>query len=139
MAITGRGTSTTASSWAWAHGLVGATATAGADIASPRTVAETITAAAAGLLIAAIMHVAAAKQAGHVPALVTVKRSIRVLLAQTRLQLPVHRLRTRHRLRTQHRLHTQLLVAAAVVDIKAGAAVSRTVVVADMKAADINL
>ena len=34
MAITGRSTSTTASSWAWAHGPAGAMATAGAAIAS---------------------------------------------------------------------------------------------------------
>ena len=134
MAITGQDTSTTASSWAWAHGPVGATATAGAAIGSVGMVAATITAAAAGRPIAAVMHVAAAaKPAGRVPVLVAVKRSAPMLRGRTRPLLPVHRLRT------QRQLHTQLL-AAVVVDIKAVvAAVDIKVVAADMKAADINL
>jgi hypothetical protein len=49
MAFTGRGISTTASSWAWAHGPGGATATAGVAIGSSRLVAEAIVAAAAQL------------------------------------------------------------------------------------------
>ena len=134
MAITGQGTSTTASSLAWARGPVGATATAGAAIGSVGMVAATITAAAAGRPIAAVMHVAAAaKPAGRVPVLVAVKRSAPMLRGRTRPLLPVHRLRT------QRQLHTQLL-AAVVVDIKAAvAAVDIKVVAADMKAADINL
>jgi len=134
MAITGQGTSTTASSLAWARGPVGATATAGAAIGSVGMVAATITAAAAGRPIAAVMHVAAAaKPAGRVPVLVAVKRSAPMLRGRTRPLLPVHRLRT------QRQLHTQLL-AAVVVDIKAVvAAVDIKVVAADMKAADINL
>ena len=95
MAITGQGTSTTASSWAWARGPVGDTATAGAAIGSVRMAAATITAAAAGRPIAAIMHVAEAAQAGRVPALVAVKRSAPVLRGRTRPQLPVQLLRTR--------------------------------------------
>jgi hypothetical protein len=97
-------------------------------------VAATITAAAAGRPIAAVMHVAAAaKPAGRVPVLVAVKRSAPMLRGRTRPLLPVHRLRT------QRQLHTQLL-AAVVVDIKAVvAAVDIKVVAADMKAADINL
>ena len=134
MAITGQGTSTTASSLAWARGPVGATATAGAAIGSVGMAAATITAAAAGRPIAAVMHVAAAaKPAGRVPVLVAVKRSAPMLRGRTRPLLPVHRLRT------QRQLHTQLL-AAVVVDIKAVvAAVDIKVVAADMKAADINL
>ena len=136
MAITGQGTSTTASSLAWARGPVGATATAGAAIGSVGMAAATITAAAAGRPIAAVMHVAvaaAAKPAGRVPVLVAVKRSAPMLRGRTRPLLPVHRLRT------QRQLHTQLL-AAVVVDIKAAvAAVDIKVVAADMKAADINL
>src|ERR1019366_4487543 len=46
-AITGQGISTTGYFWAWAHGPVGATDTAGAAIALPATVAGTTTAGAA--------------------------------------------------------------------------------------------
>ena len=59
MDFTGRATSTTASSWAWAPGPAGAMATAGADIASSMMGAETIAAAAEPLRIAATMPVAA--------------------------------------------------------------------------------
>src|SRR5580704_8136259 len=119
MATAGQDTFTTASSWAWAHGLVGATATDGAVIASPQMAAETITAAAARQPIAAILHTATAAQpaatrrslipAERVQRQVTLKRSA-----------PVPQRHTRHRLRTQRQLRTQLpapsLMAVAAVN-----------------------
>ncbi len=111
MAITARGTSTTASSWAWAHGPVGATATAGAAIGSVMTAAEAIAAAAAGQPIAAIMRAAADSLAATLPLLVPTGR----VPAQVGLQ------------------------AAAVVDIKAAVGVDiRVAAVADMTAAAVD-
>ncbi len=138
MAITGQGTSTTASSWAWAHGPVGATATAGAAIGSPGMAAEAITAVAARQPIAAILHavvaaqIATTRQAERVPAPVMHKRCAPVpQLPMARPHAQQHRAR---RLRTQHQPHTQRL-AAVVVDIKAVAASRTVVAAADMKVA----
>ena len=130
MDITDRGTSTTASSWAWAHGRVGATATAGAAIGSVMVAAEAIAAAAARQPIAAIMHAAAAQPAAtrrllipveRVPAPVMLQRYAPVLRAQ---QLPAHRLRTQL-------LAADLTVVAVEADIKVAAVV-------DMEAAKSN-
>lgn len=104
--------------------------------------AAAIAAAAATRPIAAILHVvAAAKPAGRVPALVTLKRCAPVLRAQTRPPLPVRLLRTQ--LLAAVAADIKAVVAVAVVaDIKlvaaAVAAVGRTVVVAGMKAAEGN-
>ena len=59
MDFTGRDTSMTASSWAWALGPAGATATAGVAIVSVTVVEEAIVAAVAKQQVAAIMHAAA--------------------------------------------------------------------------------
>src|ERR1035437_7178196 len=59
MDFTGRATFTTASSWAWVRGPVGAMATAGVIIASVMAAAEALAAAAAPWPIAAVLRAAA--------------------------------------------------------------------------------
>src|ERR1035441_9152969 len=59
MDSTGRDISTTASSWAWAHGLAGVMATAGAAIGSVTAVAEAIAEAAGPWPNAAALQAAA--------------------------------------------------------------------------------
>ena len=138
-AITGQGTSTTASSSGWAHGPVGATVTAGADIASAKAAEETITAAAAKQPIAAVLHTVAAAEPveQHGGARSSGTHQASAASAPASHAAPAH---TQRRLRTSARFarRSWRRVARGGGGESHGGGGGRTVAAADMKA-DINL
>ena len=123
-AITARGTSITASSWAWAHGVAGAIATAGASTASATTAAgATMAAAATGP-----MPASAAADLRRGP------EARQCAAAAVAADMPVHRLLMQH-LRVAAVAAAVKLTAAAVVKCTVAAVAAMQQVAADMPAA----